>query len=101
VLLLADSEAAVRFASRLLGPLADDDPRMADLRSTSSLSLDMDHSLAKVVSVEHVSRNAVTYRVQKAMSLCTPSGESTTELRAALRIYEWLRDAPIAEWKRS
>ncbi|KAF0960864.1 PucR family transcriptional regulator [Rhodococcus sp. T7] len=98
VLLLADPEAAVRFASRLLGPLADDDPRMADLRSTLSLYLDMDHSLAKVASVEHISRNTVTYRVQKAMSLCKPSGESTTELRAALRIYEWLRDAPIAQW---
>ncbi|MFC9836340.1 PucR family transcriptional regulator [Rhodococcus sp. NPDC127530] len=98
VLLLADPEAAVQFASRLLGPLADDDPRMADLRSTLSLYLDMDHSLAKVASAEHISKNTVTYRVQKALSLCTPSDGSATDLRAALRIYEWLRGAPIAPW---
>ncbi|MFC9556227.1 PucR family transcriptional regulator [Rhodococcus sp. NPDC056960] len=98
VLLLADPEAAVQFASRLLGPLADDDSRMAGLRSTLSLYLDMDHSLAKVASAEHISKNTVTYRVQKALSLCTPAGGSTTDLRAALRIYEWLKDAPIAQW---
>ncbi|TQC48321.1 PucR family transcriptional regulator [Rhodococcus sp. WS4] len=98
VLLLADPESAVQFASRLLGPLAGDDPRMADLRSTLSLYLDMDHSLAKVASEEHISKNTVTYRVQKALSLCTPSDGSTTDLRAALRIYEWLKDAPIAQW---
>ncbi|MFC9840763.1 PucR family transcriptional regulator [Rhodococcus sp. NPDC127530] len=98
VLLLADPGAAVQFASRLLGPLADDDPRMADLRSTLSLYLDMDHSLAKVASAEHISKNTVTYRVQKALSLCTPSNGSSTDLRAALRIYEWLSDAPIAQW---
>jgi hypothetical protein len=98
VLLLADPGAAVQFASRLLGPLAGDDPRMADLRSTLSLYLDMDHSLAKVASAEHISKNTVTYRVQKALSLCTPSGGSSTDLRAALRIYEWLSDAPIAPW---
>ncbi|MEU2001456.1 PucR family transcriptional regulator [Rhodococcus sp. NPDC019627] len=100
VLLLADPEAAVQFASRLLGPLAGEDPRMADLRSTLSLYLDMDHSLAKVASAEHISKNTVTYRVQKALSLCSPSDGSTTDLRAALRIYEWLKDAPIAQWER-
>lgn len=44
-------------------------PRMADLRSTVSLYLDMDHSLAKVASAKHISNNTVTYRVQKALSL--------------------------------
>ena len=58
----------------------------------------MDHSLSKVASAEHISKNTVTYRVQKALSLCTPSDGSTTDLRAALRIYEWLKDAPIAQW---
>ncbi|WP_230990295.1 helix-turn-helix domain-containing protein [Rhodococcus oxybenzonivorans] len=29
----------------------------------------MDHSLAKVASAEHISKNTVTYRVQKALSL--------------------------------
>jgi hypothetical protein len=98
VLLLADPEAAVQFASRLLGPLAGDDPRMADLRATLRLYLDMDHSLAKVAAAEHISKNTVTYRVQKALSLCTPSDGSTTDLRAALRIHEWLKDAPTAQW---
>ncbi|MFF2115541.1 PucR family transcriptional regulator [Rhodococcus sp. ACS1] len=92
VLLLAEPDAAAGFASRLLGPLADDDARTADLRSTLIRYLDMDHSLAKVAAAEHISKNTVTYRVHKALSLCEhPPGASTTNLRAALRVHEWLR----------
>jgi DNA-binding PucR family transcriptional regulator len=94
VLLLAEPDAAAGFASRLLGPLAADDSRMADLRSTLVRYLDMDHSLAKVAAAEHISKNTVTYRVQKALSLCEhPPGASTTNLRAALRVHDWLRGA--------
>ncbi|MFC9553395.1 PucR family transcriptional regulator [Rhodococcus sp. NPDC056960] len=99
VLLLAEPDAAAGFASRLLGPLAADDSRMADLRSTLVRYLDMDHSLAKVAAAEHISKNTVTYRVQKALSLCEhPPGASTTNLRAALRVHDWLRGAAIAQW---
>ncbi|WP_335743612.1 PucR family transcriptional regulator [Rhodococcus oxybenzonivorans] len=69
-LLLAEPDAAAGFASRLLGALAGDDARTADLRSTLSRYLDMDHSLAKVAAAEHISKNTVTYRVHKALSLC-------------------------------
>jgi hypothetical protein len=90
VLLLSDPEAAKRFASHVLGPLAQDEPRMTELRSTLRRYLEMDHSLAKVASVEHISKNTVTYRINKALDLCGYSGEATTDLRAALRIHEWL-----------
>ncbi|GAB6919726.1 hypothetical protein JCM9803A_01760 [Rhodococcus erythropolis] len=93
VLLLSDVAQASRFVTRVLGPLADDDMRMADLRSTLKLYLDMDHSLAKVAAVEHVSRNTVTYRVQKALAMCAHTNGSTTDLRAALRIHNWLEGA--------
>ncbi|UGT61842.1 PucR family transcriptional regulator [Nocardia asteroides] len=90
VLLLAEPEAATRFVDRVLGPLGADDPRMADLRSTLRRYLDLDHSLAQVAAAEHISKNTVTYRVQRALSLCGHSGSSTTNLRSALRIHDWL-----------
>jgi len=97
VLLLSDVEAANQFVARTLGPLADDDARMADLRSTLSLYLDMDHSLAKTAAVEHISKNTVTYRVQKALALCAHTNGSTTDLQAALRIHSWIGGAPRHE----
>ncbi|MEE2032561.1 PucR family transcriptional regulator [Rhodococcus chondri] len=96
VLLLADPDAARQFASRLLGPLAQDEPRMEDLRLTLRRYLDLDHSLAKVAALEHISKNTVTYRVHKALDLCGHAGETTTDLRAALRIHEWLRGGRLA-----
>lgn len=90
VLLLSEPEAARRFVERVLGPLASDDPRMADLRSTLRRYLDLDHSLARVAAAEHISKNTVTYRVQRALAMCGHSGSSTTDLRAALRILPWL-----------
>nr|WP_308162768.1 helix-turn-helix domain-containing protein [Nocardia alni] len=97
VLLLADPDAAAQFVTRVLGRLASDDPRMADLRSTLRRYLDMDHSLAKVAAAEHISKNTVTYRVQKALTLCAHTGGSTTDLRAALRVHEWLYQNPFFE----
>lgn len=94
VLLLSDPDMAEQFVSRLLGPLAQPEPRMAELRSTLRRYLDMDHSLTKVAAVEHISKNTVTYRINKAFDLCGYSGETTTDLRAALRIHEWLRGDP-------
>jgi len=94
VLLLSDPDTADRFVSHVLGPLAQDEPRMAELRSTLRRYLDMDHSLAKVAAIEHISKNTVTYRINKALDLCGYSGETTTDLRAALRIHEWLTGTP-------
>lgn len=91
-LLLTDPPAAEDFVKRTLGPLADDDPRSADLRGTLGRYLDMDHSLNRVAAVEHISKNTVTYRVNRALSLSGHvPGSPTTDLRAALRIDSWLR----------
>ncbi|EHI10431.1 hypothetical protein KEK_23126 [Mycolicibacterium thermoresistibile ATCC 19527] len=94
VLLLNDPDAASQFVSRRLGPLAGDDPRMAELRSTLSRYFDLNHSLAKVAAAEHISKNTVTYRIQQALTLCGHAGDSTTDLRAALRIHKWLHGTP-------
>lgn len=97
VLLLSDPNAARQFSFRRLGPLADSTPRMAAFRSTLRYYLDLDHSLSKVANIQHISKNTVTYRVDKALELCDHSGEASTDLRAALRIHEWLREAPLVE----
>lgn len=89
VLLLADPEAARLFATRVLGPLVMADQRAADQRATLIRYLDSGHSLAAVAAAEHISKNTVTYRVQKALSHCAYDGGSTTEIRAALRVAEW------------
>ena len=91
-LLLADRAAATRFVARILGPLVQDDPRMAELRSTLRRYLDADHSLAKVAALEHISKNTVTYRINKALDLCGYADATTTDLRAALRIHHWLEE---------
>ena len=97
VLLLSDTDAALQFVARHLGPLAADDARIADLRSTLRCYLEMDHSLSKAASREHISRNTVTYRVRKALDLCGhPPGTSTTKLRAALVAFDWLADPPTS-----
>ncbi|WP_228001436.1 helix-turn-helix domain-containing protein [Nocardia australiensis] len=90
VLLLADPEAATRFVERVLGPLAAEDTRMADLRSTLRRYLDMDHGLARVAAAEHISKNTVTYRVHQALALCGHRRSSTTNLRAALSMHDWM-----------
>jgi DNA-binding PucR family transcriptional regulator len=91
VLLLSDPEAARQFVTRHLGPLAADDPRMAELRCTLRRYLDTARSISKVAAEEHISRNTVTYRVQQAFSLCGHTdGAPTTKLRAALLAREWL-----------
>lgn len=91
LLLLADPEAAQQFVDRQLGPLAADNPRMSELRSTLRIYLDLDHSLAKVAAAEHISRNSVTYRVQQALTLCAhPTGSPTNKLRSAITVCDWL-----------
>ncbi|MDT5211539.1 MAG: hypothetical protein QOF67_3954 [Mycobacterium sp.] len=95
VLLLSDTDAAQQFVVRHLGPLAAEDARMADLRSTLRCYFELDHSLSKVASREHISRSTVTYRVQRALDLCGHApGTSTTKLRAALLTFDWLAGTP-------
>ena len=97
VLLLADPEAARQFAECHLGPLAANDPRMSDLRSTLLRYLDMDHSISKVAAAEHISRNTVTYRVRQAFGICGHDiGDPTTKLRVALLVRDWLDTSPAS-----
>lgn len=93
-LVLADPPAAKRFVARHLGPLADDEARMSELRTTLSHYLDADRSISAVAAQENISRNTVTYRVQQALNACGhPAGEPTTRLRVALMIREWIPDS--------
>ena len=97
-LLLADREGAGQFVARYLGPLGTDDPRMTELRSTLRCYLDLDRSLAKTAALEHISRNAVTYRVQQAFALCAHTSDTPViKLRAALSIVDWLLDTEAAK----
>lgn len=90
-LLLMDPEAAQQFAARYLGQLAGTEPRTIELRATLRLYLECDHRLGTVAELRKISRNTVTYRVQQALAMCAhPPGASTTKLRAALAILEWL-----------
>ncbi|MDI9933221.1 helix-turn-helix domain-containing protein [Rhodococcus sp. IEGM 1354] len=92
-LLLSDRAGAAQFVTRYLGPLGADDPRMKELRSTLRCYLDLDRSLAKTAALEHISRNAVTYRVQQAFALCAHASDTPViKLRAALAIVDWLLD---------
>ncbi|MEV1293598.1 helix-turn-helix domain-containing protein [Pseudonocardia sp. NPDC049635] len=100
VLLMAEPESARTFAERILGELAGGGERMRVLRSTLGHYLDLDHSLSKVAAVEQVSKNTVTYRINKALRLCGYDGATSTDLRAALRIHNWLSD-PAADGDRA
>lgn len=90
-LVLADPNAAQRFVDRHLGALADGDARMSELRATLTLYLDADRSTSRVATLQNISRNTVTYRVQQSFAVCNhPPGEPTTRLRVALMIRDWL-----------
>ncbi|MEU1549839.1 helix-turn-helix domain-containing protein [Nocardia sp. NPDC005745] len=54
------------------------------MRSTLHRYLELDQALARVAAAEHISKNTVTYRVRRALSLCGHE-DSSTNTRAALR----------------
>jgi len=90
-LLLADVNAGRHFALRHLGPLAGADPRLIELRQTLKLYFEYDRSISKVADIKHISRNTVTYRVQKALELCGhQDGEGPAKLYTAILIIDWL-----------
>ncbi|MFG3289172.1 PucR family transcriptional regulator [Streptomyces sp. NPDC048179] len=69
ILLNTDPVAAAEFVTRVLGPLAADDPAMAELRSTLSAYLDDDRAVSAVAERLHIAKNTVLYRVKKAEQL--------------------------------
>lgn len=90
-LLASDMTAARDLVERRLGPLAEDSPRMLELRRTLLCYLDFERSVSKVASELHINRNTVTYRVQQGMRLCGyEPGMSPLPLHAALSVVDWL-----------
>lgn len=90
-LLTADITAAQDLVERMLGPLADSSPRMAELRRTLLCYLDFERSISRVASELFISRNTVTYRVQQGMRLCGyQQGSSPLPLHVALALADWL-----------
>jgi len=90
-LLLADRAQARRFASRLLGGLAD--PELGELRATTLTFLRNGRSFARTATALLLHRNTVAYRVSRAEELIgRPLGEVAYEAHAALTILQVLRD---------
>jgi DNA-binding PucR family transcriptional regulator len=86
-LLLENPEAARRFASRELGPLAGADDATVRLASTLSIFLEEGGSFVGAARRLGVHRNTVAYRVRRAESLLgRPLDERRLELRTALRL---------------
>ncbi|AGP51942.1 hypothetical protein M271_01525 [Streptomyces rapamycinicus NRRL 5491] len=89
ILLNADPVAAAEFVTRVLGPLAADDPAMAELRSTLSAYLDDDRAVSAVAERLHIAKNTVLYRVKKAEQLRgRPVKEGRLAVHAALNFVE-------------
>ncbi|WP_051886166.1 PucR family transcriptional regulator [Streptomyces hygroscopicus] len=89
ILLNADPVAAAEFVTRVLGPLAADDPAMAELRSTLSAYLDDDRAVSAVAERLHIAKNTVLYRVKKAEQLRgRPVKEDRLAVHAALNFVE-------------
>ncbi|MFD7299573.1 PucR family transcriptional regulator [Streptomyces pharetrae] len=86
-LLTADPEHARWFAAGVLGPLAADDPRVADLRETLRVYLAEGRSPQGAAERLFIARNTVTYRVRRATQLLGhPLPPDSLDLRLALEI---------------
>ncbi len=89
ILLNALPDAAGEFVTRVLGPLAADDPAMAELRATLSAYLDEDRAVSAVAGRLHIAKNTVLYRVKKAEQLRgRPVRQDRLAVHAALRFVE-------------
>lgn len=86
-LLTADPEHARWFATGVLGPLAADHPRLADLRETLRVYLAEGRSPQSAAERLYIARNTVTYRVRRATELLGgPLPPDPLDLRLALEI---------------
>ncbi|MEU7592574.1 helix-turn-helix domain-containing protein [Streptomyces sp. NPDC039022] len=89
ILLNARPDAAGQFVTRVLGPLAADDPAMAELRTTLRVYLDEDRAVSAVAERLHIAKNTVLYRVKKAEQLRRRSvKEDRLAVHAALTFVE-------------
>ncbi|MGW7824535.1 PucR family transcriptional regulator [Streptomyces puniciscabiei] len=94
-LITADREQARWFVDSVLGPLAADDPRTAELRETLQCYLANGRSLVTTAEQLHIARNTVAYRVKSAEArLGRTTGTDELELRAALEVTSRIGPAP-------
>jgi hypothetical protein len=91
-LLTQDIEEARRFVRHELGPLMDSDAHRR-LVSTLEVFLHEESSYVRAARRLGVHENTVAYRVKKAEELLgRKTSEQPLELRAALRLYHFVRD---------
>ncbi|GAA3527451.1 PucR family transcriptional regulator [Amycolatopsis ultiminotia] len=64
-LITTDLDLARSFVRRMLGPLAHDDQRAAELRETLEVYLDVQRSITQAARRLHTHRNTVVYRIKK------------------------------------
>lgn len=92
-LVLADPEQAQCLATVILGPLAEPDRGVAELRKTLRTYLAAGRSRLHSASRLHVARNTVAYRVAKAVKLLGRELErDEVDLRIALEIAHLTQD---------
>jgi hypothetical protein len=86
-LLVDDPDAARRFATRELGPLAAPEDATVRLASTLAIFLEEGGSFVRAARRLGVHANTVAYRIRRAESLLgRPVAERQLELRVALRL---------------
>lgn len=89
MLMLANPREAAQFVTRELGSLADDEPRMAEIRETVRLYLLNGNSRLAVASALHLAPNTIAYRVGQANELLTSKvSERATPVLLALELLE-------------
>lgn len=86
-LLLEDIERGAAFVRNALGPLAENNSRMAELRRTLACHIDTSGSLAQTAEALYTHRNTVSYRLQQIKRI-VPDGRKNHELRCALELAE-------------
>lgn len=87
-LIAADLDMARSFVRRMLGPLAADDPRAAELRETLEVYLDVQRSITRAARRLHTHRNTVVYRIKKIEEVCGADRltDHALELAVTLRV---------------
>jgi hypothetical protein len=95
-LLSEDIESARAFVARVLGPIADGSPEMAELRATLAVYLAAEHRVATSARLLHAHRNTVNYRIKKAEGLLGATvRDDSLELRCALLLIDVLGRAVL------
>lgn len=93
VLMSTDPVAARSFVHRMLGDLAQTDPRIAEIRKTLLHYLECGKSLSRVAEDLYIARTTVTYRVHRGEELCGKTiDEHQYMLHAALRLRDYVID---------